>query len=189
MARRSEDHALWRHNHTFYHQRTGSYYRTLSDHGSIHDNGSHADQHAILNGAPVKYGSMANGHLVADDQRMDIVGDMEDTEVLHVSPLTDSDEVHVPPNDSVKPNAAVLTQHDIANDDAGLFDKTGGRNGGRDSLKRADHAMHSRGIDPDLQEVGVVPEAEPLMSIADEITASVFVRSCATTPDGFGIRQ
>ena len=51
---------------------------------------------------------MADGHLVADDQRMGIVGDMEYTEVLHVSPVTDPDIVHVPTNDGMEPDAAVL---------------------------------------------------------------------------------
>jgi hypothetical protein len=91
---------------------------------------------------------VANGHLVANDQRMGIVGDMEHTEVLHVGPVTDPDVVHVPANDGMEPDAAMLAEHDIADDDAGLFDKTGGRNGGFDTLKCADHAAHCRGIAP-----------------------------------------
>jgi uncharacterized RmlC-like cupin family protein len=50
---------------------------------------------------------------------------MEHAEVLHISPVADPDIVHVPANDSMEPNAAVLAKHDIADDDAGLFDKTG----------------------------------------------------------------
>jgi hypothetical protein len=65
---------------------------------------------------------VADGHLVADDQWMGIVGAMEHTEILHISPVTDPDIVHVPANDSVKPDAAVLAHHDIADDDTGLFD-------------------------------------------------------------------
>jgi hypothetical protein len=65
---------------------------------------------------------------------------MEHAEVLHISPVADPDIVHVPANDSMEPNAAVLAKHDIADDDAGLFDKTGDRNGGFETSKWADHA-------------------------------------------------
>jgi hypothetical protein len=34
----------------------------------------------------------------------------------------------------------VLAEHDIANDNTGLFHKTGGRNDGFEALKWADHA-------------------------------------------------
>ena len=91
---------------------------------------------------------MADSHLVTDDQRMGIVSDMEHTEVLHVSPVTNPDKVHVSSNDGMEPDATMLTQHNIADDDACLFDKTRGGNGRFDSLKCADHAAHCRGIAP-----------------------------------------
>src|SRR6185503_16174758 len=128
--------------------RTGPHNRILSNHGSIHHNGPHADQHTILYRATVEYRRMADGHLIADDQRMGIVGDMEYTEVLHVRPLSDPDKVHVPANDGMEPNTAVFTQHDIADDHAGLLDKTRRGNCGFDSLKCADHVAHCRGIGP-----------------------------------------
>jgi len=37
-------------------------------------------------------------------------------------------------------DTAVLAEHDIADDDPGLFDKTGARHGGFETLKCADHA-------------------------------------------------
>lgn len=91
---------------------------------------------------------MADGHLVADDERMGVMGDMEYTEVLHIRPVTNPNGVHIPANDGMEPDAAVLAQHDIADDDAGFLDKAGRRNGGFDSLKCADHAGHCRGIGP-----------------------------------------
>ena len=45
-----------------------------------------------------------------------------------------------PANDAMELDAVVLEETDIADDDAGLFDKTGGRNGGFGTLKCADHA-------------------------------------------------
>lgn len=82
---------------------------------------------------------MANCHLVANDQRMRVVRDMEHTEVLDVGPVTDPDVVHVPADDGMEPDAAVSAQHDIANDDAGLFYEAGVRNCRFDALKGADH--------------------------------------------------
>ena len=89
---------------------------------------------------------MADRHLVADDQRMGIVGNMEHAEILHVCPVTNPDTVYIPSNDGMEPDTTVLTQHHIADDDACFVDKTGGGNGRFDSLKRADHAAHCRGI-------------------------------------------
>jgi len=152
---------------------------------------------------------MADGHLVADDQWMGIVSDMEHTEVLHIRPVADPDKVHVPANDGMKPDAAVLAQHDIADDHAGLFDKTGRGNGGFDSLKCADHAAHCRGIgprpargvmeegegrgaDPLIEGVSsqrIVDAAEVLKGIVGKIPAPGPVRSNSTMPDGFGIPQ
>ena len=54
--------------------------------------------------------------------------------------------MHVPANDGMEPDTAMFAQHDVADDNAGLFDKTGRGNGGFDSLKCADHEAHCRGI-------------------------------------------
>jgi len=43
-------------------------------------------------------------------------------------------------NESMELDTVVLAEHDIAHDDAGLFDKTGRGNGGFDALIGADHA-------------------------------------------------
>ena len=77
---------------------------------------------------------------------MRVVRHMEHAEILHVRSVTDSDMVHVPANDGMEPDAAVLAQHHIADDNAGLFDKAGCGNGRLDTLECADHAAHCRGI-------------------------------------------
>jgi len=89
---------------------------------------------------------MADRYLVADDQRMGIVSDMEHAEILHVCPVTNPDKVHVSSNDGMEPDTTVLTQHHIADDDACFVDKTGVGDDGFYSLKCADHAAHCRGI-------------------------------------------
>ena len=108
LRRRAKDQAVGWDDGLFRDQRPGSHDGVFSNHGAIHNDGAHADQHTILNCAAVEYHAVADGHLVTDDQRMDIVGDMEHTEVLHVGPVSDSDTVHVPAYDGMKPDAAVL---------------------------------------------------------------------------------
>jgi hypothetical protein len=43
-------------------------------------------------------------------------------------------------NEGMEIDNVVLAEHGITDDDAGLFDKTGGRNGGFETSKWADHA-------------------------------------------------
>jgi hypothetical protein len=94
----------------------------------------------------MEYHPVADGDLIADDQRMGVVGDMEHAEILHVGSISNPNMVHVPANDGMEPHAAVLAQYHIADDNAGLFDKAGDGNGWFDALKCADHAAHCRGI-------------------------------------------
>ena len=52
-------------------------------------------------------------------------------------------------NDGMELDTAVLAEHEIADDDAGLFDKTGRGNGGFDALIRCGSCVHdNRGIGP-----------------------------------------
>ena len=83
---------------------------------------------------------------MADDRGMGVVGDMEHAESLHIRPVADPDKMHISANDGMEPDAAVLAQHHIADDDAGLFDKAGCGNGWFNTVKCADHAAHCRGI-------------------------------------------
>jgi len=89
---------------------------------------------------------VTDGDLVADDKRVGIVGDMEDTKILYVRPVADPDRVHVSANHSVEPDATMFAHYNIADDDTGFLDKTGGGNSGFDALECPDHEVHCRRI-------------------------------------------
>ena len=52
----------------------------------------------------------------------------------------DENILRVHANEGLELDIVVLAEHDIADDDTGLFHKTGGRDGGFETLKWADHA-------------------------------------------------
>lgn len=54
--------------------------------------------------------------------------------------------MHIPSDDRVKPNTALLAHDDVTDDDARVFDKARLGNGGYDALKRPDHRPHDRRI-------------------------------------------
>ena len=82
---------------------------------------------------------MADGNVVANDERMGIVRDMKHAEILDVRPVTDADTIHVAPDDRMKPGAAILAHDYVPDNDGGLFNKTGVRNRRFDALKCSDH--------------------------------------------------
>jgi hypothetical protein len=83
-----------------------------------------------------------DGDVVADDERMRVVCDMQHAEVLHVRAVPDANVVHIAANDGMKPGAALFAHHDVADDHGGLFDKAGLRDSRGDALKRADHTLN-----------------------------------------------
>ena len=95
---------------------------------------------------------MADGHLIADDERVGAVGNVQHAEVLHVGPVANPDIMHIPANHGMEPDAALFAQYDIPDDNPGLFDKTGGWDSGFDALKSTDHRPTVGESSPDLQE-------------------------------------
>src|SRR5699024_9074568 len=87
---------------------------------AIHYHGAHAYQNAAAQGAAVQDRPMADGHVVADGQRIAVgievagMGDMQHAAVLHADPLPDAYTVHVAADDRHRPYRAVVVQHHIA---------------------------------------------------------------------------
>ena len=105
---------------------------------------AHPDQYAILDRAPVQYHTVTDRHFVPDDQRMGIVRDMQHAEILHIRPVPDADVMHIAPDHGIEPDAAILTQHDIADDDSRVLDEAGIRDSGFDAFECSDHGAHCR---------------------------------------------
>ena len=83
---------------------------------------------------------VTDGDVVADDQRMRVVRDMQHAEVLHVRAVPDANVIHIAANDGMKPGAALFAHDDVADDHGRFFNKAGLRNGWGDALKGSDHA-------------------------------------------------
>ena len=120
----------------------GADHGILSDNRPVHDDGAHADQHTILNRTAMQHHMVTDGHLVADDERMSIVRDVQHAEILHIRPVADADMIHVAANDRVKPGAAVFAHDHISDNNGRLLDKTGVGNSRLDALKRPDHDLN-----------------------------------------------
>src|SRR5690554_6827006 len=91
-------------------------------HGAIHDCAAHADQYAAADGAAVQQGFVADGDVVAKDQRpaagVEVagVGDVQYGAVLDAAAVADADFVHVAADDGHGPDGAVFAHLDVSYD-------------------------------------------------------------------------
>ena len=94
--------------------------KTILDHRTVHHDAAHADQNAVAQGAAVQGDVVADGHFVADQQRVAVgvkgpgVGDMQHAAVLHAAALADPDPVHVSAHHGHRPHRGILAQHHVA---------------------------------------------------------------------------
>ncbi len=140
-----------RHDCIFRDQGAGSHHGIFTDDRAVHDDGAHTNQHSILDRTAVQNHFVADCHIVADDQRVCIMGHMQHAEVLDVGAISDSNVVHVPSNDSMEPDAAVLSHDDVADDDAGFLDEAGRGDRGREALECSNHRRTIGQLDPEPQ--------------------------------------
>ena len=85
----------------------------------------------------MQHDMMADRHIITQDRWINVVGDMKDAEVLDVRSIPNAKKMNITTDDRVEPDARVLPDHDIANDDCILFDKGALGNLRSDALKGA----------------------------------------------------
>lgn len=139
LGRRAQDETLGWDDRIFRDQCSGTNDRVFPDHRAVHDDGAHSDQHPVLNGAAVQHDIVTDSHVVANDEGMRVVVNMQHAEVLHVGSVSNADVIHIAADDGMEPGAAVFAHHDVADDDRGVFDKAGLRDGGPDALESPNH--------------------------------------------------
>src|SRR5687768_4420752 len=66
--------------------------------------------------ATVEHDAMADRHVVMENERILILHNVKDAQVLNVGVLANTDVMNVTPNDRVKPDAGVIADFDVAND-------------------------------------------------------------------------
>src|SRR5712691_5905010 len=100
-------------------QGAGGHDAASADFHAVEDDGAHADQAAGLDGAAVQRGAVADGDVVAEEQRVFGAHDVEDAAVLNMGARADADVVHVAAHDGAGPDAGVGADDDVADDDGG----------------------------------------------------------------------
>src|SRR5712671_5546145 len=73
-----------------------------------------------LDGAAMQHRAMADCHIIPENQGAFVPHHMADGAVLNVRMHSDADDVHVPPNDAVVPDAGVVANFHVA-DNLGAF--------------------------------------------------------------------
>jgi hypothetical protein len=120
-------------------QSAGGDDRAGSNDGSVQDDAPHADEAARFDGASVKNDGVADGDVVAYVDSILLFHAMEDGVVLDVGVVPDADLVYVATENSVHPDAGMLTHGHVSDQLRGFVDVAGFGELGSDAFVRADH--------------------------------------------------
>jgi len=93
----------------------------FADLGAVQNGRAHADEALITDSAGMDDGGMANGDPIAQNAGM-FIGKMKDGVVLDVGVVSDNDAVDVAAQDGVIPNAGVIAESDVAENDGAARD-------------------------------------------------------------------
>src|SRR5712692_3489815 len=107
-------------------QGAGGHDAAGADFYAVEDDGAHADQASGLDGAAVKGDAVADGDVVAEEQRIFVAHNVEDAAVLNIGARADANVVHVAADDGARPDAGVGADDDVADDDSGGVNVGGG---------------------------------------------------------------
>jgi hypothetical protein len=83
--------------------------------GPVEHDCAHADEHPVIDPAPVEDCPVAYGHVVSDECREPFAR-MDNTIVLDIRAITDHDPVLVSPDHGPEPDSHVTADRDIAYD-------------------------------------------------------------------------
>src|SRR5260370_18144793 len=100
-------------------QRAGGYDASGTDFYAVEDEGAHAEEATRLDGAAVQGDAVADGDVVAEEQRIFVAHYVEDAAVLNIGARADADVVHVAAHDGAGPDAGVGADDHVADDDGG----------------------------------------------------------------------
>src|SRR5579859_609911 len=126
----ADDQAAGRDFGAFEKERACGYDAAGADVRAVQNDRAHADEAARLDGAAVEGDGVADGHVVAEDQRVLVAHDVQDAAVLDVGARAYANVVHVATNHGAGPHAGVFADDHVADDDGG-----GVNIGGRGDLR------------------------------------------------------
>ncbi len=94
---------------------------------------------------------MADGDLILENGRMRLRTDMNDRAVLNIRSRTDTNEIDIAANDRAVPDARVLADLDVTDDDRVVGDEGGLVDRRTDFLELTDHKEISRKVGKDAK--------------------------------------
>lgn len=93
----------------------------FADCGAIENGCTHADKTFVANCAGVNDGGMADRDIVSKNAGV-VVGEVEDGVVLNIAVVTDNDAIDIAAKDGIVPDAGMVTERHVTEDDGGRGD-------------------------------------------------------------------
>src|SRR6266850_488333 len=122
FSRRAHDQAARGNHGAFRDERARRDDAARANRRTVQNDRAHADQAARLDDAAMQRHRMADGHVIAENERTLVAHDMQYAAVLNVGARADANVVHVAANHRARPNAGILANHHIADYDRGGID-------------------------------------------------------------------
>jgi len=79
----------------------------------IQNNRPNSNEHIVLQNAPMNSGIMTNRDPIANENGIHIALAMNNSAILHIRAHANANVMHIPPNNSVHPDAGTLTENNI----------------------------------------------------------------------------
>jgi hypothetical protein len=89
---------------------------------AVEDHRAHANEAAVGDVAAVQGDAVADGDVVAEDQRIFVAHDVEDRAVLDIGARADANIVDVAPDHRAGPDTGVFADDHVADEDGGGVD-------------------------------------------------------------------
>jgi len=109
-------------------QRTRADQHVFFDHRTVEYDTTDTDQYLVFDPTAVQGDMMADGDVIADDQRCALrigfafMGDVQHREVLNIAAFSDNDMVHVAADDRARPHRCALAEGYVADHHGGRID-------------------------------------------------------------------
>ena len=116
LAGDADDEGIFGDDGVFFDEGAGGDDGAAADGGTGEDGGVHADEDVVFDGAGVDDGAVADGHETADEAWA-VILDVQAGRVLYIGVRANPDTADVAAHDGCGPDARVLADFDIAEDD------------------------------------------------------------------------
>ena len=135
-----------RNNRPLRNNRSGSNNRPRPNLRPIQNNSPNANQHIVLQNAPMNRGIMPNRDTIANNHGIHVPLPMNNGAILHIRPRPNANLVHIAPNHSIHPDAGALAKNNISKHLRRGIDIASRGNGRVMALIRTKHGIEFIGV-------------------------------------------